>query len=129
MVLWECGMDKDSSDFAAIPFPYEILDDEAARISNLVQAVQQKSAQCGERVAQELFTWAEACSEQGRRDEAEFLYLHCINTCQRQYGLQLQYPVAFTSLRQYAQALLQHARQPDEPITSAPFEQQFGAAA
>ena len=95
-------MERENQD--STPFSYTILDDEAAKISALILAVQQKCLQKSSEVARELFAWAEALREDGRRAEAEFLYLHCINMCERQHGA--QYPIEFRSLRDFAATLV-----------------------
>lgn len=98
-------MEKEESQSGIMPFSYEILDQEAAKISNLISAVNQKCATSqADAVARDLFDWAEDMRVQGRMAEAEFLYLHAINIWSRHN--QLQYPINFVSLRDYALMLL-----------------------
>lgn len=98
-------MDKEESQFGVTPFSYEILDQEAAKISTLISAVNKKcAASQADAVARDLFEWAEDMRDNGRMAEAEFLYLHAINIWARNY--QLKYPINFVSLREYALMLL-----------------------
>lgn len=98
-------MEKQSAQFGVQPFSYDILDAEAAKISSLISAVNKKCAGAAvDEVARDLFVWAEEFARDGRQAEAEFLYLNAINIWQRNH--QLQYPVQFISLRDYAQQLL-----------------------
>jgi hypothetical protein len=94
-------MEKEAAQFGVTPFSYDILDQEAAKISSLISAVNQKlAASQADEVARELFQWAEQMREENRLAEAEFLYLHAINVWERHY--KLGYPILFKSLRDYA---------------------------
>jgi hypothetical protein len=86
------------------PFSYDILDQEAEKISALMLAVQERRVKGGERMALDLFSWAEELYDAGRRCEAEFLYLHTINSCE--VLRTPAYPVVFTGLREYAQLMI-----------------------
>lgn len=96
-------MENVASQTESKAFSYDILDQEAHKISELLCAVQQRCAQGGTGVAEELFGWAEERSNTGRTAEAEFLYLYAVNLWERQVGV--TYPIHFTSLRQYAMTL------------------------
>src|SRR5437870_10041115 len=98
-------MEKEAAQFGVTPFSYDILDEEAAKISSLILAVNQKCAgNQADSVARELFDWAEEMSSLGRPHEAEFLYLHAINIWERHH--ELTYPITFVNLREYAKRLL-----------------------
>jgi uncharacterized membrane protein len=98
-------MQQDNSGFEAKPFSYDILDNEAAKISDLIKAVQQKCVSDSvDVVAPELFSWAETLTAQGRTAEAEFLFLHAINLWQKNIKEPI-YPIAFRGLKEYAKAL------------------------
>jgi hypothetical protein len=86
------------------PFSYDILDREAEKISALMLAVQERRMKGGERIALDLFAWAEELFDAGRLCEAEFLYLHTINSCQ--VLRTPPYPLAFKGLRDYAQLMI-----------------------
>ena len=96
-------MENEASQTESNAFSYDILDQEAHKISELLLAVQQRCAQGGPEVAEELFGWAEEYSGNGRRAEAEFLYLYAVNLWERQFGV--TYPIHFKSLRHYALTL------------------------
>lgn len=94
-------MEKEAAQFGTTPFSYDILDQEAAKISSLIAEVNQKlAASQADEVARELFHWAEQMREGNRVAEAEFLYLHAINVWERHH--KLAYPILFVSLRDYA---------------------------
>lgn len=98
-------MEQEAAQFGVQPFSYDILDEEAAKISTLVLAVNQKCAgNQADAVARDLFNWAEEMHQCNRPHEAEFLYLHAINIWQRHH--ELPYPITFTTLRDYAKRLL-----------------------
>jgi hypothetical protein len=98
-------MEKEAAQFGTTPFSYDILDQEAEKISSLILAVNKKcAASQADDVARELFDWAEQMREQGRLHEAEFLYLHAINIWERHH--ELTYPINFVSLPEYARMLL-----------------------
>jgi hypothetical protein len=94
-------MEKEAAQFGVTPFSYDILDQEAAKISSLIAAVNKKlAASQADEVARELFNWAEQMRDESRLPEAEFLYLHAINVWERHH--KLAYPIQFVSLRDYA---------------------------
>jgi hypothetical protein len=98
-------MEKEAAQFGVTPFSYDILDEEAAKISSLIAAVNKKCAGSAvDEVARDLFGWAEQMRDSGHLPEAEFLYLHAINIWQQHH--QLTYPINFVSLREYARMLL-----------------------
>jgi hypothetical protein len=98
-------MEKEASQFGVTPFSYDILDQEAAKISSLILAVNKKcAASQADAVARDLYDWAEQMRQDGRMPEAEFLYLHAINIWERHH--QLTYPINFVSLPDYARMLL-----------------------
>jgi len=98
-------MQQENSGLEAKPFSYDILDNEAAKISDLIKAVQQKCVSDRvDVVAPQLFSWAETLLAQGRSAEAEFLFLHAINLWQKNITEPV-YPIAFTGLKEYAKAL------------------------
>lgn len=115
------------------PFSYDILDQEAAKISEIVLQVQQKCAELGDHVALDLFNWAEKCTDTGKRTEAEFLYLNVITLWERRFGV--TYPIYFTSLRDYCLCLLEKYQSAKAPTTEPrsiapnPVPQSFEAAA
>jgi hypothetical protein len=118
----DCGND-------ITPFSYDILDQEAEKISALMLAVQQRRIKGGERMALDLFAWAEELYDAGRRCEAEFLYLHTINSCQ--VLRTPPYPLAFRGLREYAQLMISLTIDAVADETSTPVEvvEPFSAAA
>lgn len=98
-------MQEENCGFEAKPFSYDILDNEAAKISDLIKAVQERCVSNSvDVVAPELYGWAETLSAQGRAAEAEFLFLHAINLWQKNITDPV-YPIAFTGLKEYARAL------------------------
>lgn len=110
-------MKKEAAQFGVQPFSYDILDEEAKKISSLILAVNKKCAGAQvDDVARELFQWAEQMSKEGRVPEAEFLYLHAINIWQRHHVL--NYPVLFVSLRDYAQQLLAASESQKEQLSN-----------
>jgi hypothetical protein len=114
-------MENDDPGFTIAPFPHQILDEEAAKISRLILAVQERCCHGGERAALDLFQWAEECRSGGYQPEAEFLYLHSINICERSgNGKTRQYPVTFIGLREYALDLLQLIEPADTAASAVP---------
>ena len=103
-------MESESNRQDVVPFSYDILDQEASKISGLIQDIQKKCALAGDQLAADLFGWAQDCDKAGRLPEAEFLYLHFINVFGRQYHP--QYPVVFRGLREFARQLLDETVSP-----------------
>jgi hypothetical protein len=102
-------MEIEDSEAAGNQFSYEILDQEAAKISSIILIVQQKCTQAEPtRAAEELLLWADHLSQQGQHVEAEFLYLHAINLAQAT-GV-TQYPIIFKGLREHAEVLITAAK-------------------
>lgn len=94
-------MEKEAAQFGVTPFSYDILDQEAAKISSLIAEVNQKlAASQADEVGRGLFHWGEQMRSENRVAEAEFLYLHAINVWERHH--KLAYPIVFSSLRDYA---------------------------
>jgi hypothetical protein len=97
-------MDSDSTPSETKAFSYDILDEEARKISELVLTVQEKYAT----VAQDelpitIFQMGDEMHAQGMFAQAEFLYLHAVSLWEREF--KLEYPYEFRGLRAYAQAL------------------------
>lgn len=109
-------MEKEVEQLDAKPFSYDILDEEASKISSLILAINQKCAnRHTQEVARELFEWAEQLTLEGRGSEAEFLYLHAINLWERHH--KLPYPITFVSLKHHAAQLLNICVEPNIAIT------------
>jgi hypothetical protein len=96
----------DSTSTEVTPFSYEILDLEAAKISDLVLAVQHRCVDGNEGIeaGKELLGWAERFSRDGKPQEAEFVYLHAI--CIFEKHQSIDYPMTFTTLRDLAFLLM-----------------------
>ena len=103
-------MENESNGHDVVPFSYDILDQEASKISSLIQDIQKKCAVAGDQLAVDLFGWAQECDNAGRLPEAEFLYLHFINVFVRQYNP--EYPIIFRGLREFARQLLDQTVSP-----------------
>jgi hypothetical protein len=100
----DASTERDGSKPAS-SFSYDILDQAAVKISAIIAVVQQKCLQSQpQKVARELFEWAERLRVDGKHAEAEFLYLHALNLC---YPLhQPEYPFIFTGLRDFVRSML-----------------------
>lgn len=95
-------IDKQTAETKA--FSYDILDEEARKISELVLLVNQKYATCHlSDLPMVIYQMGDQAHSQGRLAEAEFLYLHAVSLWEREY--KLEYPFEFRGLRTYAKAL------------------------
>lgn len=109
-------METENSQPEVAPFSHEILDDEAAKISQLILSIQEKCMRTQEHVGDELFQWADEFRQAGRMAEAEFLYLHVIGIMERK--CKPEYPFIFRTLRDYACSLLERSRRKQSVLLS-----------
>lgn len=85
-------------------FSYDILDEEARKISELVATVQKKYAEVPlAELPLTIFQMGDEYYAQGYSAQAEFLYLHAVSLWEREF--KLEYPYEFRGLKAYAQAL------------------------
>lgn len=97
-------MDTDKTSSEPRAFSYDILDEEARKISELVLLVQQKYASVStEDLPLVIFQMGDEMHAQGHLAQAEFLYLHAVSLWEREF--KLEYPFEFRGLKAYAQAL------------------------
>lgn len=95
-------MDSEKSETKA--FSYDILDEEARKISQLVLTVQEMCATVAkDELPLTIFQLGDEMHARGLFAQAEFLYLHAVSLWEREY--KLEYPYQFRGLREYAQAL------------------------
>jgi hypothetical protein len=112
---WQVQMDSDSTQSEQTKaFSYDILDEEARKISELVATVQKKYAEVPlAELPLTIFQMGDEYHAQGHSAQAEFLYLHAVSLWEREF--KLEYPYEFRGLKAYAQALYErhmatHAR-------------------
>ncbi len=101
-------MQQGAGDSQTNAFSHDLLDQEAARHGQLLSFIQQELSRGVVATPAALYALAEQCDREGRRLEAEFIYLHFINVWEGRYLP--SYPISFTSLREYARDLLKRTR-------------------